>query len=79
MGVALDHLLVAATGAEASRQTVDREKVLAILRKRFPGSTSDQLAAAANALVGLKDEWREVAGFHSVEGRRFKLFEYLGD
>ena len=37
------------------------------------------LDTAANALVGLKDEWREVAGFHSVEGRRFKLFEYLGD
>jgi hypothetical protein len=39
---------------------IDREKVLAVLSKRFPGSTPEQRAAAANALVGLTDEWEDV-------------------
>ena len=39
---------------------IDREKVLAVLAKRFPGATSEQLAAAANAIVGLGEEWEEV-------------------
>ena len=40
---------------------VDREKVLAVLAKRFPGATRDQMAAAANAIVGLEDEWEDVS------------------
>ncbi len=39
---------------------IDREKVLAVLRKRFAGAPADQLAAAANAIVGLEDEWEDV-------------------
>jgi len=39
---------------------VDREKVLAVLRRRFPGAPVTQTAAAANAIVGLDDEWQEV-------------------
>lgn len=39
---------------------VDREKVLAVLTRRFPGSQTEQLAAAANAIVGLDDEWEDV-------------------
>jgi hypothetical protein len=39
---------------------IDREKVLAVLVKRFPGAPVDQMAAAANAIVGLDDEWEEV-------------------
>jgi hypothetical protein len=39
---------------------IDREKVLAVLSKRFPGSTPGQMAAAANAVVGLADEWEDV-------------------
>ena len=39
---------------------IDREKVLTVLHKRFPGATADQLAAAANAIVGLDDEWEDV-------------------
>lgn len=39
---------------------LDREKVVAVLKKRFPGSTIEQVAAAANAIVGLEDEWLEV-------------------
>jgi hypothetical protein len=41
---------------------IDREKVLAVLRKRFPAATPDQFAAAANAIVGLGDEWEDVTG-----------------
>ncbi len=45
---------------------LDREKVVTILRRRFPGSAIEQVAAAANALVGLDDEWDEltVADMH---------------
>ena len=39
---------------------LDREKVVAVLRKRFPGSAIEQVAAAANAIVGLEDEWLEI-------------------
>lgn len=39
---------------------IDREKVLAVLVKRFPGAPTEQIAAAANAIVGLDDEWEEV-------------------
>ena len=39
---------------------IDREKVLAVLQKRFPGAATDQVAAAANAIVGLADEWLDV-------------------
>jgi hypothetical protein len=40
---------------------VDREKVLAVLTRRFPGARSDQVAAAANAIVGLDEEWEDVS------------------
>ena len=39
---------------------IDREKVLVVLQKRFPGSTLEERAAAANAIVGLGDEWVDV-------------------
>jgi hypothetical protein len=39
---------------------VDREKVLAVLRRRFPGASDADTAAAANAIVGLDEEWRDV-------------------
>ena len=39
---------------------LDRQKLEAILIRRFPGSTPDTIAAAANAIMGLKDEWQEV-------------------
>ena len=53
---------------------IDREKVLAVLARRFPGATSDQVAGAANAIVGLDDEWEEVTeredelGYHYSPG-----------
>jgi hypothetical protein len=36
---------------------IDREKVLAVLRRRFPDAGANTLAAAANAIVGLKAEY----------------------
>jgi hypothetical protein len=52
---------------------VDREKVLAVLAKRFPGSTPEQLAAAANAIVGLDDEWEEVSSREAELGYHFSI------
>ena len=39
---------------------IDREKVLAVIAKRFAGAPIEQIAASANAIVGLDDEWEEV-------------------
>ncbi len=39
---------------------VDREKVLAVLTKRFPHAAAPDIAAAANAIVGLEPDWEEV-------------------
>ena len=39
---------------------IDRQKVEAILGRRFPGAARDQIAAAANAIMGLSEEWEEV-------------------
>jgi hypothetical protein len=36
---------------------IDREKVMAVLQKRFPAARSIDLAAAANAIVGLSPEF----------------------
>jgi hypothetical protein len=45
------------------RPMVDREKVLAVLRKRFVDAPAEEIAAAANAIVGLGAEWRAVESF----------------
>ncbi len=52
---------------------IDREKVLTVLHKRFPGATPDQLAAAANAIVGLEDEWEDVTGHEAEFGYHFSI------
>lgn len=39
---------------------IDRQKVETILRRRFPSAEWDQIAAAANAIMGLGDEWEEI-------------------
>ena len=44
---------------------LDRQKVEAILSRRFPGATRAQIAAAANAIMGMDDEWEELPG-HQV-------------
>lgn len=52
---------------------IDREKVLAVLQKRFPGSAADQLAAAANAIVGLEDDWVDVTSREAELGYHFSV------
>lgn len=47
---------------------VDREKVLSVLIKRFPGAPLCDVAAAANAIVGLEPEFEAVP---AVEIHRF--------
>ncbi len=78
MHVNSDHRLVAGCVGprEIPRNMIDREKVIAILTKRFPGASADQIAAAANAIVGLRDEWREVET-RVVNGRYIRVFEQI--
>ena len=52
---------------------IDREKVLAVLHKRFPSATAGQFAAAANAIVGLDDEWEDVTGHEPEFGYHFSI------
>jgi hypothetical protein len=35
-------------------------KIVAVLKRRFSNARADQIAAAANAIIGLDDEWEEV-------------------
>jgi hypothetical protein len=46
---------------------LDRQKREAILSRRFPGSPRDQLAAAANAIMGLAEEWEEVRNDERID------------
>lgn len=52
---------------------VDRQKVLAVLDSRFPGAGPQQLAAAADAIVELDDDWEEVIGHDEELGFNFSV------
>jgi hypothetical protein len=52
---------------------IDREKVMAVLTKRFAGASPGDLAAAANAIVGLEDEWEEVTGDDARLGYHYSV------
>jgi hypothetical protein len=56
---------------------LDRQKVEAILSRRFAGATRDQVATAANAIMGLSDEWEEVLHDDQRSGYQveFRLFK----
>src|SRR5262245_65882676 len=41
---------------------IDRQKLETVLHRRFPGATAAQIAAAANSIMGLEDEWEELGG-----------------
>jgi len=41
-------------------EMIDRQKVESILRKRFQSANWAVVAAAANAIMGLGDEWLEI-------------------
>jgi hypothetical protein len=71
---------------------LDREKIVAVLRRRFAGAANDQIAAAANAIVGLDDEWEELTAEEagscggscylagaSARGVRFKVLRRILD
>ncbi len=65
---------------------IDREKVLTVLRRRFPEATSSQLASAANAIVGLDEEWEMVEPRNLTDlidcirrGTEFRLLERRHD
>jgi hypothetical protein len=65
---------------------IDREKVLTVLHRRFPGAQPEQIAAAANAIVGLDDEWQfvEDASLDDLlerlrHGSEFRLLERRSD
>jgi hypothetical protein len=52
---------------------IDRQKLETLLSRRFPAATGPQIAAAANAIMGLGDEWEEVGasddfGYHFSSG-----------
>ena len=40
---------------------IDRDKLETVLSRRFSGAPRAQIAAAANAIMGLEDEWDEVS------------------
>jgi hypothetical protein len=42
---------------------LDRQKLETVLTRRFPGARFDQIASAANAIMGLDDEWEEVSSY----------------
>lgn len=42
---------------------IDRQKLETVLSRRFPGASSDLIASAANAIMGLEDEWQEVSTY----------------
>ena len=50
---------------------IDREKVLAVLTKRFPHVDANARAAAANAILGLDDEWEDVTDREDELGYHF--------
>ena len=45
---------------------IDRQKLETVLGRRFPGARTDQIASAANAIMGLEDEWEEVGNHDDV-------------
>ncbi|HYM26232.1 MAG TPA: hypothetical protein VEU08_23610 [Vicinamibacterales bacterium] len=51
---------------------LDRQKLEVLLSRRFPASSRDQRAAAANAIMGMDDDWEDVTdqefGYHFTSG-----------
>lgn len=63
---------------------VDREKVLTVLLKRFPDAAANDVAAAANAIVGLEPEYvplvpAELSRFACDAGRQSYTLRHLAN
>ena len=61
---------------------VDREKVLTVLLKRFPDAAANDVAAAANAIVGLEPEYvavtpADLSRFECDAGRQTYTLRHL--
>ncbi len=52
---------------------LDRQKLESILSRRFPSARRDEIATAANAIMGLADEWEEVVDETSDLGYHYSL------
>ena len=52
---------------------LDRQKLETLLFRRFPGAPREHVAAAANAIMGLEDEWEELVPAHDASGRHMVL------
>ena len=50
---------------------LDRQKIESVLFRRFPGAKPADVAAATNAIMGLGDEWEEIADGNPELGFRF--------
>jgi hypothetical protein len=50
---------------------LDRQKLETVLIRRFPGAPREQVAAAANAIMGLEEEWEEVTDQEESLGYHF--------
>jgi hypothetical protein len=57
---------------------IDRQKLETLLSRRFPGATREQIAASANAIMGLDEEWEEVPcnDFSSLAGQMSRDEEF---
>jgi hypothetical protein len=68
----------ASTSEDFGGYMLDRQKVEAILRRRFTGTTDQQVAEAANALMGL-DQQNDAASDRSERsGRRRITVQRMG-
>jgi hypothetical protein len=47
---------------------LDRQMIETILMRRFPGSSPSQVAAAANGIMSLTEDWEEVSGVEPLAG-----------
>jgi len=63
---------------------IDREKVVNVLRKRFPAASAQDIAAAANAIVGLPTEYELLGSIDfeefacAADSTRYTLDDLIG-
>jgi hypothetical protein len=50
---------------------IDRERILAVLRRCFPNASDDVVESAAIQIGGLEDDWREVTSKEGEMGYHY--------